>query len=668
MSTSSSPLSESDLDYGPTLRGLRAGLKVFDRYKLIRQLGRGGMGVVWLGHDEKLDLDIALKFLPDNLVGDESALADLRHETRRCMKLHHTNIVHVYDLVDDEATAAIAMEFVDGRPLSALRAEKAARVMDVADVLPLLRQTCEALAYAHETAKVVHHDLKPANLMLTKDGILKIMDFGIASSLSDSMSKHSRVGQQAGGGGGTLPYMSPQQIMGYPPSVADDVYSLGATLYELLTSKPPFFRGDLTRQIESIIPPPVSARRAELGIEGAAPVSKVWEQVIAACLEKDADKRPRSVREMWQRLSETGAPATGAPAGRSDSKSVKPVSTTSASQPPISDLSSPIPRSRKPILITAACVAVIALALTLAPRQKTTEPKAPPQTEASDNAAAARLAQEKADAEAKQKQMAAQIERERQMREAEMKKQATANDFNTASVGDTRVVDLGSGVKLTLCYVPAGSFTMGSPASEADRSDDEDQVQVRITKGYWLAKTECTQAQWRAVMGTEPSYFKGDDLPVEQVSWVDAQAFMEKLNGKNVLSPGWQWSLPTEAQWEYACRAGTTTPYTGELEWMAWYSDNSVSTTHPVGTKSANAWGLHDMHGNVYEWCSDWYADKLPGGTDPTGAASGSNRVDRGGSWYCYGQNCRSANRLRYEPGHRSGNLGFRAASVPVER
>jgi formylglycine-generating enzyme required for sulfatase activity len=208
---------------------------------------------------------------------------------------------------------------------------------------------------------------------------------------------------------------------------------------------------------------------------------------------------------------------------------------------------------------------------------------------------------------------------------------------------------------------------MGSPSDEAGRFDNENQVQVRITKGYWLAKTECSQAQWRAVMGTEPSSFKGDELPVDSISWEDTQAFMMKLNGRNVLPTGWKWSLPTEAQWEYACRAGTTTPYAGELERMAWYRDNSGSTTHAVGTKAANAWGLHDMHGNVWEWCSDCYADKLPGGTDPTDASSGFFRVNRGGLWFGLGQGCRSAYRSRYAPGDNPHGSGFRAASVPIE-
>ncbi len=269
---------EDDLDFGPTLRGLREGMKVFGRYTLARMLGRGGMGVVWLARDGKLDLEVALKFLPENLVGDEGALEDLRHETRRSMTLHHTNIVHVFDFVDDGHSAAIVMEYVKGKALSALRVEQAGRVYQPEGLLPLVRQVCEALSYAHETARIVHHDLKPANLMVAGDGIVKVMDFGIASSLSESMSRHSRAGA-GGSGGGTLPYMSPQQIMGSPPSVADDIYSLGATLYELLTGKPPFFRGDLTRQIETITPPSIVDRRAELGVQGVPPASPLWEEV-----------------------------------------------------------------------------------------------------------------------------------------------------------------------------------------------------------------------------------------------------------------------------------------------------------------------------------------------------------------------------------------------------
>jgi serine/threonine protein kinase len=296
MSTPTHPHSENDLDFGPTLRGMREGLKVFERYTLVRQVGRGGMGVVWLARDGKLDLDVALKLLPESLWHDEVAVSDLRRETKRCMKLSHTNIVRVFDLVDDGSTAAIVMEYVEGRTLSRWRLEQDGRVLQVQDILNWLGQLEGALTYAHEEARIVHRDLKPANLMLTRNGVLKVMDFGIASSLSESISRVSRGGQMASAGG-TLPYMSPQQVSGFPPSVADDVYSLGATLYELLTGKPPFFRGNLPHQIETIVPPSLVERRAELGVVGAGEISEVWERMVAACLEKDSRKRPLTVKE-----------------------------------------------------------------------------------------------------------------------------------------------------------------------------------------------------------------------------------------------------------------------------------------------------------------------------------------------------------------------------------
>jgi hypothetical protein len=290
-----------DLDLGQTLRGLRAGMKVFGRYTLMRQLGRGGMGVVWLVRDEKLDLEVALKFLAEMYSQDEVAIEDLRRETRRCMKLSHTNVVRVNDFMDDEGLAAIVMEHVRGEDLSARRLSKPTRVFEAAELSPVVEQVCTALGYAHQIGRVVHQDLKPQNLMLTEAGLVKVMDFGIASSICESASRQNQKGGTLGAG--TLPFMSPQQLMGYPPSVADDVYALGATLYDLLTGKPPFFRGSLETQIQSLVPPTMRERREELGVQGAEAIPEIWEAVVAACLEKEAEKRPRSMAEVWERLS-----------------------------------------------------------------------------------------------------------------------------------------------------------------------------------------------------------------------------------------------------------------------------------------------------------------------------------------------------------------------------
>ena len=182
-----------------------------------------------------------------------------------------------------------------------------------------------------------------------------------------------------------------------------------------------------------------------------------------------------------------------------------------------------------------------------------------------------------------------------------------------------------------------------------------------------MAKTQVTQKQWVAIMGVNPSEFRGENLPVESVSWNDAQEFLEKLNEKIGNDDGGKMMLPTEAQWEYACRAGEPGQYSGgTIDEVAWYWDNSEDETHPVGMKKSNAWGLHDMHGNVWEWCADWYDAELEGGVDPTGPSSGANRVRRGGGWDSYAVSCRAAFRYNDNPANRHDSLGFRIACSSV--
>jgi formylglycine-generating enzyme required for sulfatase activity len=211
-------------------------------------------------------------------------------------------------------------------------------------------------------------------------------------------------------------------------------------------------------------------------------------------------------------------------------------------------------------------------------------------------------------------------------------------------------------------YIKPGSFMMGSPSSEPGRDDDETLHQVTLTKGFYLQTTEVTQGQWKRVLGSNPSNFKncGDDCPVEKVSWSDIQEFIAELNR---MEGGYKYRLPTEAEWEYAARAGTKGPYAGGLDAMAWYKDTSGGKTHAVGMKRPNAWGLYDMHGNVWEWCQDRFGGYPSGSvTDPKGASSGAGRVVRGGSWYDDARRCRSAYRGRDEPGDRYDLLGFRLA------
>ncbi len=224
------------------------------------------------------------------------------------------------------------------------------------------------------------------------------------------------------------------------------------------------------------------------------------------------------------------------------------------------------------------------------------------------------------------------------------------------------VLDLGGGVKMEFVKIKTGKFTMGDNIRGTAH-------EVTISKDYWMQTTETTQAQWEAVMGKNPSRFKGADLPVEEVNWDDCQEFMKKLNekAKDQLK-GKSAKLPTEAEWEYACRAGEKGKWCfgddeKKLGDYAWYEKNSGDKTHPVGRKKPNAWGLYDMHGNVSEWCEDWY-EKYPSEavTDPTGPAKGEDRCLRGGSWGGYGISTQSASRSGRGPAFRSRYVGFRAA------
>jgi len=286
------------------MRDFSGGQKVFNRYTLIKTLGRGGMGVVWMARDEELERNVALKFLPELIVHDRAVLGDMKRETRRSLDLTHKNIVRIYDFVHSEQSGCISMEYIDGDTLSNLRADKPHKVFEPHELADWTSQMCDALDYAHNHARIIHRDLKPANLMVNQRGDLKISDFGISRSLSDSVSMLT----MERGRSGTLVFMSPQQLDGERGSPLDDIYSFGATMYELITSKPPFSSGNVDRQIREKIPPAMAARRKELEIEGEM-MDETWEKVIAACLAKDPERRPQSFVEVAQRL-EIASPKT----------------------------------------------------------------------------------------------------------------------------------------------------------------------------------------------------------------------------------------------------------------------------------------------------------------------------------------------------------------------
>ncbi len=668
------------LDNAPTEDGReQEGRLLAGRYRIVRKLGEGGMGMIYLAEDIELaNHKVAIKFIPPMLAGNARAVKNLQHEALTAMQLTHPNIVRLHDLHTDGHQKFLVMEYIAGKTLDDLLAERDMEKMPLEELLPIAEQVAAALDYAH-SRNVLHRDLKPSNIMVTADGTVKLLDFGIAREMRDSYTRVT--GQETSG---TRPYMSPDQLMGEKPSPAMDVYSFGAVLYECLAGHPPFHTGDIREQIKTKSPE---------AIENVAP----WvNETLLLALAKEPAKRPHSASELVSRL--VGPPAAAdllaseqkkpcdekapkvscaetprarkpespihaspmqdvseqhQPAARSESASSRPTSV-----PVVAPTKSHRRRWVFPAAVVAFFGAVTIVGVVGTSSRAPLEPELLPKAglgPSSDllevaNAQYASLdglASGSREAQDCQRQVVAQLGLPLEVRSAK------------------------TGIVFRL--IPAGTFTMGSPPDEAPRGRDETQHEVTLTKAFYCGKYEVTQGQWESVMGSNPSNFTrvGRDAPVEQVSWKDCQVFVNKLCQTESVPEG-TYRLLTEAEWEYACRAGTTTPfcYGNDLDSsMANFGTSSGRkgqyrrTTVKVGTFRPNGWGLYDMHGNVWEWCQDWHGEYSCGSvTDPPGPASGDHRVHRGGSWGHDARNCWSALRYGSTPGNRFDSLGVRLA------
>jgi formylglycine-generating enzyme required for sulfatase activity len=593
---------------GVAMPSLKEGQWFFNRrYELVRKLGAGGMGVVWLAQDHTEETLVALKFLPTVLVQHEGEMKRLKEEVRAGKELRHPGIVATYALEVEGSTAAMVIEYVEGKTLAELLAAQERGFFEPAEITGWARDLAETVDYLHRDARRIHRDIKPANILVDSAGRVRLMDFGISRRVQESVTRHSKTSEGHCDSSATLAYASPQQLAGKPAHPADDLYSLGALLYELLTGTPPFFRGnaeEVRGQVKHEPVTPLMERRAELVSEGldssmGEKVSAVVETAVLACLAKELEKRPASAKSVCEAFTTKSGPLT-------------PLSGAARAEPPTNSISGP----RSPVT-------------------------------------------------------------------GQTEQLSGASLLDDGFMGKQVEVILPGGVKLALCFCPPGTFTMGSPHGENGRTDDEEQVQVTLTQPFWLARTALTQAQWSALTkkarfwriqtGKFPSRFKGDTLPVENVSAKDADEFIERLN-EHVPCPGWRWELPSEAQWEYACRAGSPGEWgwvrdnrMGTLDEMGWFGGKACNGTRQVGIKKPNVWGLYDMHGNVWEWCRDHWdgGARLPGGKDPL-STSGDGRVNRGGSWRSNGPStCRAAYRYGNSPDDRGDNLGFRPALVP---
>ncbi|MEK7795575.1 MAG: SUMF1/EgtB/PvdO family nonheme iron enzyme [Candidatus Hydrogenedentota bacterium] len=569
--------------------------KSIANYKILGELGRGGMGIVYKAMDVSLQRPAAIKVLPPDFADNESFIQRFIREARASAALNHPNIVTVYGVGRHEQCYYIALEFVDGVPLDAL-ISKEGKIEPVRAVR-MLRQAVDALAAAH-AHKIVHRDIKPQNMMIDKTGRLRVMDFGLALPLSEATKL-----TQAGTTMGTAHYMSPEQWEDSNVDGRSDIYSLGITFYEMLSGKPPFNASTPAAIMRKVF------NESMPSLESFNVAIDPWlKDILAKMVAKKADERFDSavalrteidayLNGQAPRANDFAPPGVEKELERMDRQAgrvSRPSMPVAETAPP----ASPTPRFKSMPLWGGLAIAIVIAG------------------------AAGALFLSKSD-------------------EGFGSTVFTKDDF---------------------AWIAPGAYLMGSPTNEIGRNDDENQHEAVISKGFWMGRLEVTQAQWIDVLGSNPSFFVGENLPVDSVSWEDVQAFLVLLNERE----GTKFRLPSEAEWEYACRAGSATAFSfgespSQLDGYGWYVDNSARMTHPAGSKVANAWGLHDVHGNVWEWCQD-LAGAYPIGavTDPIGAESGPHRVGRGGSFGVGAPNCRSADRSASVPTTKGPDLGFR--------
>jgi formylglycine-generating enzyme required for sulfatase activity/serine/threonine protein kinase len=800
----------------PPADTLPPGLADHPDYEIKRELGRGGMGVVYLAHNTLMGRDEVLKVMGHQIMERPGVLDRFLREIRAVAKLRHPNIVTAYSATRLGESIVFAMEYVEGLDLSKM--VKAKGPLPVGHACYFVHQAALGLQHAHE-AGLVHRDIKPGNLMLSRKGekpVVKVLDFGLAKATRDDTVDNGLTSQ--GQALGTPDFIAPEQILDAPSAdVRADIYSLGGTLYYLLTGRPPFRANSLYDVYQAHISrdaDPLNLVRPEVPAELAALVAKMMAkdparrfqtpgevaEALAPFYKKGGAAIPGANPEVSQggRPNEKPTqppaivtPAAGdtkparpdsAPEGLIDPREEHPLSDTipDRSPPAVEKPSGPGRRGSPAVAVALgppgpgrrwATAGLLLLGLVVAgalilrvrtaggvivlenlPENAVVEVDGdrvtviPKEGEPVGIEAAAGkhgvvvkrgndlLLGESVTVESgKQHRLTVRLEspaangprealppaadgpaaggrdvtERREPIESPAKvpgelpqgddnaptrtaKSDTRPDAHPAAAPSPAGKPIKNSIGMRLNFIPAGEFMMGSPDSDVEAEDNEKpQHRVRITRPFYLGTTEVTQGQYRAVTGVNPSHLKGsDDLPVENVWWNDAIVFCNKLSVKEGLKPYYKsgtsgvplggdgYRLPTEAEWEYACRAGSTTSYSfgddaASLDEYAWFDGNSGEKTHPVGQKRPNAWGLFDMHGNVWEWCWDWYDEKYYGqmpGADPFGPSQANLRVDRVGSWLHNPRYCRSASRFWYTPGRRNDYLGFRVARVQSGR
>jgi serine/threonine protein kinase len=707
-----------------------------NRYTIQRELGQGGMAIVYLAEDTRLQSLVALKVLRKELAIDNHINKRFVSEARSMFRMAHPNIIKVIDLIDEADTVAIVMEYVEGETLKQY-IERKGKLNDN-EIKDMLSQMLDAIEYVHEQG-LVHRDIKPSNFMITPNGKVKLMDFGIAKQTNPNASDYTSTGTQQQMG--TPMYMSPEQVHETKNvTYQSDIYSLGVVLWQMVSGQKPYDTKTLSRfQLES-----------KIVNEPLAKTQSLWDEIIQKATAKEIKLRHASVNAFKNALNSNNNNKVEADVTILDSNLDKQPSIVSSDNKEKRTLrnlfslnSSPekvITRKKYILRIFFTILLVFGIWLFLGSvailynRFETI-----PQGNLEDDFAlgiiiigfffgvislvASRLTNKSffnpklflipvilisfsivvlsilnIEYSIAIKPFKKHVfyrewdsyyinKLDKSIYYFEMEflngnidiayLDSIVNVYGTPPwVNKTDITSLTGKLAIEWADIPSGSFKMGSFDSEQDHGADENRHEVKLD-GFKMSKYEVTFDQYDVFCTATGRRKPADDgfgrgnNPVINVSWEDAKAFADWAGA----------ALPTEAQWEYACRADAdnSTPFsTGNCLSVidANYNTNyayfncvnppqqNKQKILPVGSYPSNSWGLFDMHGNVSEWCADWYSDYGYSFTqNPTGPESGDKRVNRGGSWNSNARNCRSASRFSFAPSYSDKYMGFRLVS-----
>ncbi len=633
------------------------------KYEIQRVLGQGGFGVTYLALQQGLNRIVAIKeFFMENFCvrnadthhvtvateGSRELVERYRNkflkEARNIAKLEHPNIVSIIDVFEENSTAYYVMKYAQNGSLD----DKVKREghLSEADAKRYILKIANALRFVHQH-KMTHLDVKPANILLSDNDEPWLIDFGLSKQYDAKTGEqtsstplgyspgYAPIEQYMAGGAGTF---SPES----------DIYSLGATFYKLLTGATPPDASTVANDglpVQALKEKGVSQRAITVIFQAMEPLRKDRLHDMDSfinLLEKEPEQEP-SEQPATQQLSQPYTVQTIISEGTAPAAVVQHKEQAEAQpQPQPKQSHTPVLEKKRTYwadwaeLGVALSVIVVIVGTVFMLNNHS-------QGGSSD--------------------ISADSCADSSFISAETSFISAETPVNEAWTNETMTFEA-NGVSFTMIPVEGGTFTMGATSEMTEPFDWEKPTHQVTLSSYYIGETEVTQALWKAVMGSNPSWFKGDDLPVERVSWNNCQTFISKLNaltGKN-------FRLPTEAEWEFAARGGNQsrhTQYSGSsrIDDVAWYDGNSGLKTHPVKTKQPNELGIYDMTGNVEEWCQDWYGIYSSyAQTNPTGAGSGSKRVGRGGSWFFSPEYCRSSYRINCSPVISYNNLGLRLA------